>query len=257
MEIKNQIEPLLKIGLTIPEARVYLALIELKESKTGTLCEKSHVPSSKIYSIMESLIKKGFASYRIQNNIKIFIASSPDILKDIFEEKEKKLDEDKNNILNLIDILKEKQNIENPYSLYRYFEGIPGIRALWLELTEDLRKIPKGEEVLIYTGKREAYEGLLGLYEEFHKVRAKRGIKYRIIYPLQEKNSKLSKRRRKQLAEVRFMELKNEAEFSIVGKKLIIQYITQKTPRSFMIEDPVFVDTFIQIFNQLWSSAKR
>ncbi len=91
---------------------------------------------------------------------------------------------------------------------------------------------------------------MLGIYEEFHRVRVKKGIKYRIIYPIEE--NKLAKRRRKQLSEVKFMKLKNEAEWAIVGNKLIIQYITRKIPRGFLIEDEVFVETFKQVFNQLW-----
>lgn len=253
---KENFDPLLKIGLSITEARVYLSLVELGESKTGPLCDKSKVHSSKIYSVLESLIQKGFVSYRIQNNVKIFIASSPNILKNLFEEKEKKLNEEKKDMLNLINTLKNTQNKPLSYSLYRYYEGISGIRSLWLELTEELNNISKGEEILIYTGKREAYEGLLGLYEEFHKLRVKKGIKYKVVYPFEEKNTKLSRRRKRQLAEVRFTNLTNEAEFSIVGDKLIIQYITQRTPRAFMIQDKIFVQTFIQIFYKLWQSSK-
>ena len=52
------------------------------------------------------------------------------------------------------------------------------------------------------------------------------------------------------------MDLENEAEWAIVGNKLIIQYITQKVPRGFMIEDKIFVMTFKQVFNQLWMNAK-
>ena len=251
----KSIEALIKIGLTIPEARVYLALSELKESKTGQLCEKSEVASSKIYGVLDALIEKGFVSYRMQNNTKIFIASSPSILKNLFEDKEKKLKEEKNEILSLVEELMAKQQEKSPYSRYKYYEGIAGIRSLWIELTEDLEKMQKGEEVLVYTGVKEAYELMLGLYEEFHKIRVKRGVKYRIIYPMGELG--LAKKRKKQLSEVRFMNLNNEAEWAIVGDKLVIQYITQKIPRGFLIEDKIFKETFKQVFDQLWKQAKK
>jgi len=48
MEEKHT-ESLVKIGLTKAEAKVYLVLIELKESQTGVICEKSSIPSSNIY----------------------------------------------------------------------------------------------------------------------------------------------------------------------------------------------------------------
>ncbi len=251
---ENQVEPLLKIGLTAPEARVYLALTELRESKTGLLSDKSHVPSSKIYAVLEGLIKKGFVSYRIQNNQKVFIASSPKILKNFFEEKEKSFKEEKNEILELVEDLVSKQHEESPYSNYKYYEGITGIRSLWFELTEDLHKMKKGDEVVVYTGVRGAFDAMLGVYEEFHKVRAKRGIKYRVIFPKDEKA--LGEKRKKQLSEVKYMDLKNEAEWAIVDDKLIIQYINQKIPRGFMIKDKIFVATFKQVFEQIWESVK-
>ena len=95
----------------------------------------------------------------------------------------------------------------------------------------------------------------MGLFEQFHKTRVSRGIKYRIIYPLGE--FELAKRRRAQLAEARFMELKNEVEWAIVGNKLIIQNITQKVPKAFVIEDALFIATFRQVFNQVWEVARE
>jgi sugar-specific transcriptional regulator TrmB len=255
MNEAKYIESLSKIGLNAPESRVYLALIELKESKTGELSKKSNVATSKIYNVLENLIEKGFVGYRLQNNQKVFFASSPQIIKDLLEKKKKEQEEEKKELLALIEDLSKKESESSPYSNYKYYEGIAGIRGLWVELTEYLKNIPKGDEVLVYTGIKEAYELMLGTYEVFHKERAKRGIKYRIIYPMEEDD--LVKRRRKQLSEVRFMNLKNEAEWAIVGDKLIIQYITRKVPRSFVIEDEVFVQTFKQVFDQLWKVAKK
>lgn len=255
MNEEKFIEILASLGLSIPESRVYLTLSELKESKTGEICDKSKVASSKIYNILESLIKKGLVSYRVQNNTKIFIASSPAVLGSLFEEKQKKIENEKKDIFNLMDLLKNKQQHELPFSKYKYFEGMAGIRSLWIGLTQDLDNLPKDEEVLVYTGVKKAYEAMLGLYEEFHKKRLKNKIKYRIIYPLNE--TEVAKKRKTQLAQVKFLDLKNEAEWGIMGNKLFIQYITQKVPRGFLIEDELFALTFKQVFEQVWNSAKK
>ena len=47
------------IGLTNGESKVYLALLNLGETKTGELAKKSQVSSSKIYKILDRLEKKG------------------------------------------------------------------------------------------------------------------------------------------------------------------------------------------------------
>jgi len=202
MEEKH-IESLEKIGLTKPEAKAYLALIELKESQTGALCKKSKIPSSNIYSILDSLIKKGFVSYRVQNNIKVFMPSNPEVIKDLFKKKQETLTREGKEIENLITSLKFKQEEKEAFSKYKYFEGMQGIRAMWIGLKDELNNIPSGETILMYTGVKKAYESMLGLYEDFHKARVKKGIKYNIIYPLEE--TKVSKKRKNQLAEVKFM----------------------------------------------------
>jgi len=255
MNQEKELASLMDIGLTAPEARVYLALCDLKVSKTGLLCEKSKTPSSKIYAILKSLVGKGLVSYTIKNNTKIFTATSPEILKELFAKKEASMKQEKDSLSRLIDELKTKQQLQPKSEGYRYFEGISGIRSLWLELTDDLKTMPETEEILVYTGIRKAYETLLGLFEAFHKVRVSRGIKYKIIYNMGE--IELAKRRRKQLAEARFMDLNNEVEWSIVGSKLVIQNITQKIPKAFVIEDKLFVMTFRQVFDQVWSVAKE
>ncbi len=251
---EKYIEGLEKIGLTKPEAKVYLALIELKESRTGVLCEKSRIPSSNIYAILDSLTKKGFVTYRMQNNIKIFMPSNPEILKSLFKEKQEKIIEEGKEIENLIKSLKVIKGAEEAFSKYKYFEGISGIRAMWIGLMDELNQLPKNEIILMYTGVKKAYQTMLGLYEEFHKIRVKNGIKYKIIYPLEE--TEVAQRRKKQLAEVRFLKLENEAEWGVIGNKYFVQYITQKVPRGFLIEDEVFANTFRQVFEQVWDRAK-
>jgi len=52
------------------------------------------------------------------------------------------------------------------------------------------------------------------------------------------------------------MKLDNEAEWGVMGNKFFIQYITQKVPRAFLIEDEIFAQSFKQVFNQLWKQAK-
>ena len=254
MEDKH-IQSLEKIGLTKPEAKVYLTLIELKESQTGPLSEKSGIPSSNIYPLLKSLQDKGFVNYRLQNNIKIFMPSSPETIKEAFKEKQKSLQEEEKEIETLIKNLKSKEALSESFSKYKYYEGIRNIRSIWAGLEDELKTMPKDKPILMYTGIKKAYESLLGTYEEFHKERVKQKIPYKIIYPLEE--SEVAKRRKKQLAEVKFANLKNEAEWGVIGDKFFTQYITKKVPRAFVIEDKVFADTFRQVFDQVWNSAKK
>jgi HTH-type transcriptional regulator, sugar sensing transcriptional regulator len=248
-------EILAKIGLTSQEARTYLALLKLKECQTGTLCKETGIASSNIYKILDSLLQKGLVSYKLKNNIKVFMPSNPEALNELFLEREKKLDEERKEVKELISNLKIPKQEQEPYSNYKYFEGISGIKALWLEMASSLSTLEKGEVTRVYTGKKEIYEKLAGFYDEFHKIRLKLGGGYKIIFPFEDRAT--GERRKKQHSEVKYMDLNNEAEWGVLGDKFFIQTLTGKTLSAFLITDKKMADTFKQTFEQLWKLAKK
>ena len=219
-----------KIGLSLREAKAYLALIELKESSTGKLIKQSRIPSSKIYNILENLQEKGLVSYRTQNNTKIFMPAPIETIQKLFNERQQRLDKEKQEITTFLTALKQTANTKEPLSHYKYYEGIAGIKSMWNEITNTLSTLPKGTTTKIYTGKQEAYKPLVTFYDEYHKERIKHHINHQAIFPLTDK--KTGQRRIKQKAHVRYMPLHNEAEWGIIGSLYFIQYITQKNTAS-------------------------
>lgn len=248
-------EELRNIGLTRNEAKVYLSLIELGEARTGALCEKSKIPSSHIYGILEKLMEKGLVSYKISNNTKIFMASAPEALNTIYLKKQDELEKQRENIQKIIADLKKIPKRQETISNYKYFEGLSGIRSLWYEIYSIIPFMKKSEIARNYSGKQGTYENLLGFFQTFHKLRMKYGIKYNAIFPDTER--KLGKKREKQFAEVRYMSLKNDIQWVIIGDMLILQNNTGKKPYSFLIKDEKFASTFKQVFDQLWKIAKK
>lgn len=243
MNIENLLQ---NIGLTKQESRVYVALLQMEEAKTGQLCKQTNIASSNIYAILESLIKKGLVNYKIQNNIKIFMAANPETLNQLFEKKQQELEKEKNLLPNLINNLKKFKIVKEPYSNYKYFEGIIGIKSMWHELNETME-----DEIVYYTGKPESYQALLGFYEEHHKLRKKRKIKARLIFP--EEEQALAKRRTDKITQIKFRKLSNEAEWGVMGDYFYMyHYINQKIPVAFLIKDKTLAKTFKQVFEQIW-----
>ena len=253
MEQEGKVENILeKVGLSGMEARVYLGLLKLKETQTGELCKEINIASSNIYKLLDSLIKKGLVSYRVQNNTKVFMASPPETLNELFLDRQKKLDEERKEVTELISKLKVKEVIEEPQSNYKYYEGINGVKAMWNEITS---KLNKNSIERIYGGKKEAIERLIGFYEENHKVRNKLGAKAKILIANEMKA--LGNKRKNKNTEVKYADLKNEGEWGIVDDMVYIQYIITSTPRSFLIKDPIFAKTFELTFEALWKIAKK
>lgn len=241
------IEILEKVGLTSQESRIYLALLELSESQTGNLCKYTNIASSNIYKLLDSLMQKGLVNYRLQNNIKIFMPANPETLNELFLKKQKKLEEERIEINNIITHLKKRKTETEPFSNYKYFEGISGIKSMWYEINDEMTN---DYTIKIYTAKKESYQRFVGFYDEHHKIRQKKKIKEQLIFP--KEDEELAKKRINQLTQIRFKDLKNQCEWGIIGNKLFMQYITGKTPRGFIIEDEKFAKTFEQTFNQIW-----
>ena len=242
------------IGLNGQESRVYLALLRFQESQTGEICKFTNIASSNIYKILDSLTQKGLVHYRVQNNIKIFMPAPPETLNELFLKKEKKLNEERGEITKLITSLKTEKP-EEPYSKYKYYEGFVNVKSMWHEINSILSHLDKKSVIKIHTAQKEAYERMVGFYDEYHKLRNKLRIKQQMIFPFEDK--KLAEKREKQNSEVKFMKLDNEVEWGVVGNQLFMQYITGETPRGFLIQDEKFAKTFEQVFDQVWKIAKK
>ena len=249
----NKIEEiLLKIGLTNQESRVYLALLELQQAQTGLICSFTKIASSNIYKILNSLMQKGLVSFRVQNNIKIFMPALPETLNELFLDKQKRLEDERKEVRELISNFTRKEIKNEPYSNYKYFEGLSAIKSMWYELNSVM---DKGNVVKIHTCKPGSYERLLGFYTEHHKLRVKKGVRERMIFSQEE--IELAKQRGNKFTEIRFMDLKNEVEWGVMKGVFFLQYITGKVPRGFLIEDEKFSQTFGQVFDNLWTLAKK
>ena len=240
---------LAKIGLSLQESKVYLALLELQEAQTGLLCRTSEIASSNIYRILDSLMAKGLVSYRVQNNIKVFMAAPPDVLNELFLEKQKNLEQERKQVSELVSNLKRRSVDNEPYSNYKYFEGIPRIKSMWCEINSSMSE---KSVVKVHTAKMESYAGLVGFYNEHHKARVKNKVKEQIIFP--EEDTELAKKRKDKHTEIKFMNLDNDAEWGVLDDLFFIQYVTSKVPRAFLIKDKIFAKTFEQVFDKLWQS---
>ena len=63
MKKEELVRLLRKFGLTEYEAKVYVALNLLGPSKISSLSKESHIPKSKIYSVLESLMRKQLVEF--------------------------------------------------------------------------------------------------------------------------------------------------------------------------------------------------
>jgi len=242
------LDDLMQIRFTKNEARTYLALLELGEAQTGKLCNHLKIPNSHIYRILTNLMEKGIVSYKLKNNIKIFKANNPETLNTLYLQKVDELKKHQEQIQSTITNIKSLKQETTTQSDYKYFEGISGIKSMWTEMASLLKK---NTDSIIYTCDLEVFKSLDAFYLEYHKKRVEKQIPLRMILPT---NAKEQAEERLKLGffDVQFHELENEAEFGVCDDILFIQHTKGKIPRSFLIKDKVFAQTFASVFNKIW-----
>jgi len=116
-----------EIGLNQSEIKVYLALLELGESKAGEIIKKSKLNSGRIYEIFDSLQKKGFISHINKSGIKYFSPTDPRKLSKFISVKENKIKRQKKDFDSLLPEIMKKINskkINTNVEVYIGFDGM-------------------------------------------------------------------------------------------------------------------------------------
>jgi len=144
MLMESVVEKLKRIGLTEYEAKVYLALLKDHLNTATKLSEKSGVPRTKIYSVLESLEHKGWI--RIYSGIPLmFKAIDP---REVFEEIQKNYDEFLGSIQATLD--KEVMEMKEKFVILKFDVGLRSLKdemrkakTIWINnaTTDFLKKV--------------------------------------------------------------------------------------------------------------------
>ena len=79
-----------EIGLSRTEAKVFLTMLEIGESKAGDIIRESGLQSSSVFNSINSLLKKGFVSYIKKSKVKYYKAVEPESILDYIELKKER-----------------------------------------------------------------------------------------------------------------------------------------------------------------------
>ncbi len=238
-------------GLTEGESKVYLALLKLGTIKTGPLAKEAEVSSSKVYKILDRLMKKGLVGHVIRGKIKYFTAMSPKRVLEYMEEKEKQLEKKKQTIKELIPQLEQEQLTKETQAVI--FDGFKACTNFFRSIIDDLRK----DETYYVIGA--GYGDVPGLREFFHQHhmrRAKKGIKLKMLANFDTKQNIEPPTKKK--AEIRYLPqyLITNMEIVFYKNKVFIVLWT-KQPTGFLIKNEEAIKSFQSYFNAFWKIAKK
>jgi len=238
------------VGLSEKESIAYLDLQQHGESQTGKICERTKIPSSHIYSILNKLLELGLVSYKVVNNIKVFKASDPDTLERLFEEKEQTIRQEKTKLLDFVSKLKVVPKAER-LTDFKYFHGLRGIKSLY---TEIINSWEKGDEYYVASAPLESFKKLEGFFlDVVHKKRVRDKVKLKMLVNRAGEPFG-AKRKKMPLTEVRYLNIDTETEYGVLNDYFfLITY--SKEPYGLLIKDKAFASTYKVFFDVLWQQG--
>ena len=163
----------------------------------------------------------------------------------LFEEKEKQIDKEKEQLLDFISKLKVIPSGISKLSDFKYFSGIRGIKSLYTEIINSWKT---GDEYSIASAPLESFGKLEGFFlDAVHKKRVKDGVKLKILINKNSEKYAITRKKIK-LTEVKFLDIKTKTEYGVLNDYFfLITY--SKEPYGLLIKDSSFADTYKVFLN--------
>lgn len=239
------IETLNQIGLSDKESTIYLLALELGSTTILNISKHTVINRSTIYTVIESLLKRGLMSVEIKGFKKRYIAESPDRLEFIFEQKKKQL-------LKAIPFLNELYQHDSNQSFIRYYEGIEAIKMLYLGF---LTEIKPGEDYLVIGNQADWFSADPEFFLKFIQKRAKLNIQIRLLFQdsaITQKHKKFEKNLNQKI-KILPINTSLTTNMVILPKKVVIHQL--KGPKiAVVIENESIVKMNKEMFEIIWNT---
>jgi len=246
------IKTLEQLGFTPGEIKVYLALFDIGESTVGPISKQSGVTHAKVYPILEKLIAKGLVSQISKQGRRYFASTNPNSLLEFVSKKQRKLEEEKTQIKEIVSTLKTKQKSNEEPQQARVFEGFKGLRNLFQELFES-----KADKEILVFGLNEilANENVTNFMSFYHSVRIKNNIQLKLL--LNKDSEKIIKRKHPQSyykkANIKYLN-KDFPTGTFIFADHVISIIVEKNATAFDIKSKQNSETYKKFFNEIWKN---
>jgi len=249
-------EDLQNLGLNLSEAKAYLTLLELGGTSAGLLAEKAQISPSKIYWVLEKLLKKGLVSYVIKAKTKVYFAASPQKLRDYIEEERKGIEERATSLEEMIPKLVELQKLSEDVQQAEIFVGFPAMKNAYFTMYDAAKK---GDEHLVFlrSGEEEGKPEAVLFFNKLHKAAVEIGLKRKLLSRDTPQARNLFKKgpyAGRKGDEVRFIDICPEG-INIVKDYVLFMHLAEK-PICVLVRSRQMSEDYRKLFFEMWARAK-
>ena len=239
-------EQLEQFGLSLKEAKVYLASLQMGPASVQTIAEQAGIHRVSVYDILQSLIDKGFVNQIAQGKKRYLEALEPNLVLESLRLKEK-------TFFNLLPELKAVQSKGTHKPKVLYFEGRENV---WKAYLDRIRHTMSNKENLVYGNSAELLRTYPKEYLEFTKERFSRGIRARIIVEKSAYGLREAARAKEELRDIKFLPegKKFKSHTVIYGNRVMT--LSWESMILVIIEDQANADNQRLVWELLWNSLK-
>lgn len=242
------IEQLKQIGFTDGEARVYAAMLRKGSSTVGPLVKESGVAYSKIYEVIERLIKRGLVTFIKKEKTKHFQITNPENLNAFLQKKQEELDNQKQTLGIVMKDIK-KTSLESLQEA-EIFTGLKGITSAYEMMLSDARK---GQDFLFFLPySKEHQKDIENFYYRIGPKFRDSGIVLKGIGNESHRNSPIIKQQ--PWSRMRFVKYPLPSTVDIFKDKLM--FVSWDNPTGFLIQSKELAEQFRKYFYTVWEEAK-
>jgi HTH-type transcriptional regulator, sugar sensing transcriptional regulator len=255
--VQDKIGYLVNIGLTENEAKVYFCLLKKNQFTASEISQCANVNRSKIYSVLNSLTKKGFCTEQL-GKVRKFEGIDPKIaLEKLKEEQKQKI----HNLDDLTEILspifQNQTNNSSPLDFIQVFSTPAGIIKKHHTL-----ELQSKECVLSFCKPPFAMTKETGIHEEQAESMTT-GVVYKSIFEVEEDDLQFFAKRMKSFEE-QGEEIRVAYHLPIKlhvfdNTSVMFSMINQLNPEEnltyLVIEHPDLAETLISTFYKFWEKA--
>ncbi len=241
-------------GLSQNEIKVYEALLKIKKGTKTPIVKESGVISSKVYEILDRLIKKGLVASFVENKVMHYVPVHPSNIKSLFDDKIKAIQGQKVEFEKQISrMFPNTEEFITEVQLFRNWNGLKNVLSI---ADGDLRK---GDTYYILgASPGEDIEKANEIFSKNDRILDEKKVKIKAIHDI-----KMKKEAKEYLKEygkdkwtIRYSAVPAPFQIGITNNYAIL-ILLEKNPIAILINNKRIRDSFLYYFNTLWELAEK
>ncbi|MSU75114.1 MAG: hypothetical protein EXS55_01180 [Candidatus Magasanikbacteria bacterium] len=245
-------QTLIDLGLGENEAKLYEILLANPDATIPLLKQKSPFSRTMLYYILENLKGYGLLESKDIGPKTIFNASPPEKLEELFDDQEKELKRQKDQLKNVIGDLRSTYALAHNKPGIKFYEGKEGIIRAYEEL------LAVGQPIDSIEDKGEMATFIPEYFPKFIKQRVAKNIFNRVVAPSSNAINSTSEKELRETRTIPVEEFPCTMDIKIAGETVLMTTLKEDQAMAIQIHHPVIASNFKLLFKFFWDhTAKR